>query len=199
MVSSKESTDRILDAALALITRRKGADVTMVEIAKAARLSRQGVYLHFANRTDLMLALVRHAHEKLGAAKRLRKLHESRTGLAALRAWVSLQAQMNPKVWPVARSLEIVRRSDRAAEGGWQDRQQHRFEECRRIVARINREGSLKEGVTPEVAADVLWGITSLRAWEELVLERGWTATQYEKRVTRLLCAALIRSCATSA
>src|SRR5579862_3918482 len=114
-MSSTNSNIRILDAALALIKRRKGADVSMAEIANAARLSRQAVYLHFADRSDLMLALVRHAHEKLGAAKRLRKVEEARTGVGALRVWVALQAQMNPSVWSVARALEVVRRTDEAA------------------------------------------------------------------------------------
>ena len=44
---------RILDWTLALVTRRGGADVTMAQIARAARVSRQAVYLHFADRAFL--------------------------------------------------------------------------------------------------------------------------------------------------
>ena len=59
-MSSSRSIERILDAALALITRKGDANVTMAQIAKAARLSRQAVYLHFADRAALMVALARH-------------------------------------------------------------------------------------------------------------------------------------------
>jgi len=192
-MSSTNSQARILDAALALITRRKGADVSMAEIAKAAHLSRQAVYLHFADRADLMLALVQYGHEKLGVAERLRKLEQAASGVAAMKLLVSLQASTHPSIWPVARSLEVVRRTDEAAERGWQDRLKHRLEVCRQIVTRMHNEGALKRGVRPEVATELLWSITSLRAWEDLVLERGWTAEQYEERITALLCDALVR------
>jgi AcrR family transcriptional regulator len=193
-MSSANSNVRILDAALVLITRRKGADVSMAEIAKAARLSRQAVYLHFADRADLMLALVRYAHEKLGAAEQLLKLEQAANGVAAMKLWVSLQAHTNPRIWSVARSLEVVRRTDEAAEQGWQDRLKHRLELCRRIVTRMYNDGALKRRVTPQVATELLWSITSLRAWEDLVLERGWTASQYEGRITTLLCDALVKN-----
>jgi AcrR family transcriptional regulator len=191
-MSSTNSSIRILDAALALVKRRKGADVSMAEIAKAARLSRQAVYLHFADRADLMLALVRYAHEKLGAAEQLLKLEQAANGVAAMKLWVSLQARTNPRIWSVARSLEVVRRTDKAAERGWQDRLKHRLEVCRRIVTRMYNDGALKRSVTPQVGTELLWSITSLRAWEDLVLERGWTVSQYEERITTLLCNALV-------
>ncbi len=50
---------RILEAALSLITKRGSGDVTMGEIPKAARVSRPAVYLHFADRAELLVALVR--------------------------------------------------------------------------------------------------------------------------------------------
>lgn len=192
MLSIRNSRTRTLDAALELITRRKGADVSMAEIARAAGLSRQGLYLHFPDRANLMVALVRHAHEKLVTREHMRRLKEAPTGLMALRTWVSLQARMNPGVWPVARSLEAVRRSDSDAERGWQDRQMHRLEECRRIVKRLHQEGMLRASIRQQTAVDLLWSITSLRTWEELVLERGWTAARYERQLTQLLSDAML-------
>jgi len=186
-MSSMNSTTRILDAVLTLITRREGADVTMAEIAKAAGMSRQGVYLHFADRADLVLALVGHVHEKFGVAEEMRKVAEAPTGIAAMREWVSLQVRLNPVIWSVARAFEVVRRTDEAAEQVWQDRLAHRLEACRGIVTRMHQEETLKEGISQEEAADLLWTITSLRTWEDLVLERGWTTVQYERRITRLL------------
>jgi AcrR family transcriptional regulator len=190
-VSSNNSKSRILDVALALITKRKGADVSMAKIADAARVSRQAMYLHFADRADLLLAVVRHADEKRGLADEIRKIAEAPTGVAAMAAMVSLQARMNPKILGIARALDAVRRNDEAAERGWQDRLKHRLSGCSQIVARLHHEGTLKPGISREEAADLLWNLTSLRTWEDLVLERGWTAEQYEKRVTRLLCDAL--------
>jgi AcrR family transcriptional regulator len=190
-VSSSSSKARILDVALALITKRKGADVSMAAIAKAARVSRQAMYLHFTDRADLMLALVRHADEKRGLENEIRRIREAATGVAAMSELVALQARMNPGIWAIARALDAVRRTDEAAERGWQDRLNHRLQGCRQIVARLHQEAALKHGISQEEAADLLWNLTSLRTWEDLVLVRGWTAAQYEERLTRLLCDAL--------
>ena len=46
---------RILDAALRLVTRKGGADVTLGDVAREARVSRQALYLHFADRAGLFL------------------------------------------------------------------------------------------------------------------------------------------------
>lgn len=190
-MSSNNSKARILDVALTLITKRKGADVSMAQIAKAARVSRQAMYLHFANRGDLLLAVVRHADEKRGLDDEIRKIRGAPTGAAAMEAMVSLQARLNPAIWSIARALDAVRRTDEAAEQGWQDRLKHRLFGCSQIVARLSEDGTLKRGMSQEDATDLLWNITSMRTWEDLVLERGWTATQYEKRLAKLLCDAL--------
>jgi AcrR family transcriptional regulator len=192
-VSSTNSKARILDVALALITKRKGADVSMARIAKAARVSRQAMYLHFADRADLMLALVRHADEKRGMQNEIRRIAEAPTGAAAMAEMVALQARMNPGIWAIARALDAVRRTDEDAERGWQDRLKNRLWGCGQIAARLQQDGTLKPGISQEEAADLLWNITSLHTWEDLVLMRGWTAVQYEQRVTRLLRDALTK------
>jgi len=181
-----------------MIQKRGGADVTMAEIAKAARVSRQAVYLHFADRADLLTALVRHADEKRGLATAIRKITEAPDGIAALHEMVALQARMNPSIWAVARAFDAVRRLDTAAERSWQDRLQHRLEGCRAVVERLCREGLLRPGLTPAAAADLLWTLTSLRTWEDLVLQRGWSAAQYEDRVGQLLTSALTPAAAAA-
>ena len=190
-MSRKNSKIHILDAALRLITRRGGADVTMGDIARAARLSRQAVYLHFADRGELFLALVRHVDDKMGVEEEVRKIVEAPTGIEAVRAMVSLQARRNPDLWAVARAMDAVRRSDDAVERGWQDRLRYRLEGCRQMIVRIEKEAALRPGLDPALAADLLWTITSLRTWEDLVIQRQWTAAQYEERVFGLLVEAL--------
>ena len=187
MVSSPNSSGRILDAALALISRRGDANVTMAQIAKAARVSRQAVYLHFADRAALMVALARHLDATLGLPAEIQRVVNARTAVEVVERQVSLQARINPAVWAVARALDAVRRTDAAAERAWQDRLDHRLAGCRGIVERLQAEGVLRPGLDPSTAADLLWTITSLRTWEDLVLGRGWSPQKYQAQVTRLL------------
>jgi AcrR family transcriptional regulator len=178
---------RILDAALRLVTRQGGADVTLGEVAREAGVSRQALYLHFADRAALFLAVVRHADDRRGLPAMIRRIQEAPTGEAALRAMAATQARMNPGIWPLARALDSVRRQDDAAERSWQERLSHRHEGCRAIVAQLVREGSLRADLSRDVAADLLWTLSSLRTWEDLVLLRGWSAQQYEQRLGDLM------------
>jgi TetR/AcrR family transcriptional regulator, regulator of autoinduction and epiphytic fitness len=70
---------RLLDAALATFTRFGFRKTSMEEVARAAHLSRQGVYLHFATKDDLFRAAVHHAVETgiTAAAARLQDADRS--------------------------------------------------------------------------------------------------------------------------
>lgn len=178
---------RILDAALRLVTKRGGADVKLGDVAREAGVSRQALYLHFADRAGLFLALVRHADDRRGLAAAIQRIQEAPSGETALREMAATQARMNPAIWPLARAFESVRRQDDAAERSWQERLAHRLEGCRAIVAQVAREGLLRPDLSRDVAADLLWTLSSLRMWEDLVLLRGWSAQQYEQRLGDLM------------
>jgi AcrR family transcriptional regulator len=190
-MSRTNSRTQILEAALALITRRGDASVTVAEIGKAAGVSRQAVYLNFVDRADLMLALVRFVDERRGLSRELEKIRSAPDGLAAVRELVALQARGNPEVRAIARALDAVRRTDAEVERSWQDRLNDRLQGCRQIVSRLEADGVLRKDLKPAAAADLLWSITSLRAWDDLILQRGWSAKQYEKRIYELLVASL--------
>lgn len=163
----------------------------MADVARAARVSRQALYLHFADRAALFMAVVRHADEQRGLTDAVQRVVDATTGVAALQEMVAVQAKLNPEIWPVARAFEAVRRRDEAAERSWRERLEYRWQGCRAIVARLAQEGRLRAGLDHRVATDLLWTITSLRMWEDLVLERSWAADQYREHVSSLLIGAL--------
>ena len=187
-VSGKE---KILQAALKLITRRGGADVTMAQIARAARMSRQAVYLHFKDRGDLLVALARYTDRQRGLDAEIQHIREAPTGVEAMRRMVSLQARSNPTIWPIARIFEALRRSDPEVERAWQDRLQDRLAGCRQIMQHVKDEGKLLPSIPVDVAADLMWTLTSLRMWEDLVLLRGWSPKKYEEYLYGVLLSAL--------
>ena len=182
-----ETRGRILDAALSLITRRGGAGVTMARIARAARISRQALYLHFADRAALLTAAGRHADERQGIPEAVQRILDAPDAVAAVREMVAVQARLNPTIWPIARALDAVRREDEAAEKSWQDRLAYRLDGCRAIVARLGEEHVLRPGLDQAVAADLLWTLTSLRLWEDLVLLRRWSVERYQEHVSAMI------------
>jgi hypothetical protein len=52
----------------------------------------------------------------------------------------------------------------------------------------------MRRRLDPSIAADLLWTMTSLRMWEDLVLEREWSPEQYQRYVTKVLIGALTSS-----
>src|SRR5690348_9975925 len=72
--SMSSASRRILDAGLALVLRKGGADVTMAEIAEAAGISRQAVYLNFPGRSAFLLALFRYVDESRGLEVELQRV-----------------------------------------------------------------------------------------------------------------------------
>jgi AcrR family transcriptional regulator len=189
---------RIVDAGLKRLSRGEGANFTMAQVAAAARVSRQAVYLHFKDRTELLIAMARRVDEQLGIPQEVGAIADADSPEVAIRMMVSLQARLNPRIWPAARAMEAVRRTDPAVESAWQDRLQFRLEGCRRVVARLQSAGRLRSGLDADAATDILWSLTSLRTWEDLVLQRGWTSVQYEDRVTFLLLTGLIEGATDS-
>jgi AcrR family transcriptional regulator len=180
-----------------LISARTGVDVTMAEVARKAKVSRQALYLHFADRAELFTAVVRDADEQRGWSTAMQEVVDAPTGIDGVIEMVALQARMNPGTWPIARAFETIRRQDATAERTWQDRLDHRLEGCRAMVDRLAREGTLRPGLDREVAVDLLWTLTSLRMWEELVVQRKWTAKEYEQRLGELLLITLTNTAAS--
>jgi hypothetical protein len=57
----------------------------------------------------------------------------------------------------------------------------------------MQAEGSLRQGLDVDTAADVLWTLTSLCMWEDLVVQCGWSGERYRTQVGALLLGALGR------
>lgn len=181
-VSAPDTRHRILEAALELM-RGGAAEASLVQIAKAAGVSRQAIYLHFNDRADLYVALVRHIDEKRDLAGAVRRMVEAPTGEAALAEAVDMQAQMNPTLYPLAAAFDAVRRHDPAIEHAWQDRLAHRLEHARAIAARLRQDGVLRSDLDLDIAADLIWTMLSFRMWEDLVMGRGWSAKRYREHL----------------
>ncbi len=190
---ASDTHGRILDAALARVRDNQGAGLTMAEVAAQAGVSRQAVYLHFADRTALLVALVHHVDETHGLAAKIAAIVNAPSARAAVAGMVALQASGNPGLWPIARILDSLRHSDPAVDAAWQDRQAGRLRGCRAIAERFQQESGLAPHLSLDAAADLLWTLTSLRLWEDLVIGRGWSAERYRTHVTYLAVGAVTK------
>ena len=175
----------ILDAARRLVTEPGRRGVSMAEIASAAGVSRQAVYLHFENRTQLLIALVRHVDEVHGFADLLRKCERAPDGRGLLSEFIKAWATYVARITDVARAMRAASATDDEAALAWRDRMRGFTRVCAGIVARLGAEGALANEWTASDAADFLATLLSIGNWQELIEERGWSKQRYRHAMRR--------------
>lgn len=164
-----------------------GAPISMGAIADAAGVTRQLLYLHFTNRAQLLLEVSRTADASARTPERQARIDSASDAVSALREAVRLQGHIKPRIHAVARAVDRLRATDPDAADVWHEREDSRLERCRRVVRRLADEGLLRDGWSVNAGAELLWSTTSLRAWEELVADRGWSTRTWVRRTTELL------------
>ena len=186
-----ETRCRILQAAWELL-EQQGAAVRLVDVAGKAGVSRQAVYLHFGDRSGLLVALVEFMDVSLGAVQLRAHIHGGATGVESLRRWIQTMSWYTAKIDRVTQVLESSQYQDEALAAAWRDRMGRRQMHIRSIVERIAAEGGLAEGWSVDAAVDLIYVITMPGPWRELTRELGWTAEQYTQKLTRLVQSAFL-------
>jgi AcrR family transcriptional regulator len=175
MSSQSETTRKILDATLSCT--ETGSDFSMADVASAAGLSRQAVYLHFPDRAGLLTALL----ARTLAERPVTPIEDAPSARAALNALVARLAETYPRTWPVVRAL-----GGDAADAGL-------AAACHVLAGRFREEGALAAHLAPQAAADLLSTLLSLAVWKELVVVRGWDSARYKSHIAFLAAGAVTR------
>ncbi len=173
-----ETRARICAAAWRLLAERRGLNVRMEDIAEAAEVSRQAVYLHFKSRVRLMVATVQYGDELNAAAAQARPWKEA-TGVGKLDAWIAFWGNYVPQIFGVAKALMIARETDEAAAAAWDDRMQEVRRSCRTTIQELADRGLLATDWDVEEAADLLWTMLSVSGWEQLTVTCNWSTHRY--------------------
>jgi AcrR family transcriptional regulator len=189
-----ETRKRILEVTRRLMVKRQGKDVRLEDIARAAGVSRQAVYMHFASRAGLLIATARYVDEVLGIEERLRPSREAVSGVQSLDAYVEFWANYIPEIYGLAKALLTVRETDEAAAAAWDDRMHALYQGCLTVIRCLDRDGVLVPEWTVDEAADFFWALISIRNWEHLTIERGWSKDQYIERMKLVLKRALVQT-----
>jgi AcrR family transcriptional regulator len=195
MSAPKEAGDtreRILAATWRLMERGRDLNVRVADIAAAAGVSRQAVYLHFGNRPNLLLAAVQY-RDMTSPTAGIKRAAEADPVPEALRHFVQGWFDHIPRIQPVAGLLGAASQIDPEAKVAWDDRMTLLRRLSRSLATRLFEGGMLKPEWTVEQAADWIWHRTHLDGWRHLVSERGWDAADYGERVCESLERDLLR------
>lgn len=192
MSSKPENTrTRILSAALKLL--EAGEKTRMTDIARAAGISRQALYLHFETRADLLIAVTRHVDVLNNSDDLLAASREAETGVARLDAYIEAWGGYIPVVYKVARPIMAMAETDDAARAAWNERMAAMRHGCAAAVEALARDGRLRSEFDAETATDILWAQLSVPTWLALTAECGWSQADYiarQKLIARRLLVA---------
>jgi len=193
MADDRSSTrDRILEACWRLLEEGDGGQTRMSDVAKAAGVSRQAVYLHFSNRAELLVAVTRFIDARSEIDARLAASRKASSGLERLDAFIEAWGNYIPVVHPVCRALLEMAPGDEAARLAWNDRMSALREGCEAAVKALARDGILTGQHDAKATTDLLWTLLSIRNWEQLVRDCGWTQADYVAEMKRLARLAIV-------
>ncbi|MBX3607656.1 MAG: TetR family transcriptional regulator [Piscinibacter sp.] len=192
---SEETRANILEAAWNLMAGAHRLDAGMAEVAAAAGVTRQTLFLAFGNRAGLLVAMARHQDTRCDAVRAMRQIAATGADAAALHAFVGAWLKYLPIVYPVAIQLETGSLSDADANAAWQDRifSQGVRLGLDRILGQMAAGGGLRADQDPSRLADLCLTCLVPSTWRYLVVERGWT-TEAFVRSRHLLIDALLRN-----
>jgi len=179
MVSSKRNIrPDLLRAAIRALTEDP-RDVNMRRVAEIAGVSRQAVYLHFENKAALLVAAARHLDAELSLDTRVAPLREAPDADTLLERYAEFLADYNPLLYPVVRATDAVRRADPDVAKAWSDRLANRRRGCHQVIKRLLHWGRLAPEWDRRTATIWLTAQSSVKLWEELVMDLGLSRKQY--------------------
>lgn len=190
---SRRTRQAILDAVWELLEERGADQLSMASIAQKAGVSRRAIYLHFASRGELLIALHSHIDEALDLDASLRPIREAPDAARALDEFAAHLARYHPQFVKIELALDQARRSDPDVAALWEHGSRIWHEGCLELTAWLEREDRLAEPWTIETAADLLWTFMTAHVIEHLTTNRGWSHDEYAQRLAIILRRTLVR------
>jgi len=187
-----ETRRRIIDVTRRLLARAPLENVSLPAIATSADVARSTVYTIFGSREGLMVAVAEDLLERGGFVR----IGQALRGPDVVRAFeLSMDVAMDlySQEEPVGQALLSLAAVDRDAQSAAARLNLGRAQGMRRLAERMHEQGVLRDDVTVEEAADVLWLITSFETYGQLRRGRGLTPQQAGERLLAMTRRTLYR------
>lgn len=193
---ARRSQAAVLDAAQRRFLLHGYRPTTIAQIAHDAGVSVETVYKAFGGKAGLVRGIYDRGLLGRGAVpayERSDAMREVETDPATImRNWGALTAEVAAEVTPIRLLIREAAASDPEMGALLQQASKERTERVRHHARFLAERGHLRDGVTIDWAADVLWMISSVEIYELYVLQRGWSQQQFAQFVGELMIAALL-------
>jgi AcrR family transcriptional regulator len=189
---------RILDAAYELLVERGPTAVTMRDVATHAGVSPETVYKAFRSKAVLIKEVydvtLAGDDEPIPMIERpeIQAVFAASGPADKLARYAFAARRVSERTGPLlAKLLAAARGGDAELSQFRETTNQERLAGASAVVRHLADTGGLRSDVSLERARDVVWTLISPEVYELLVIDRGWSADEYEGWLSRALADAL--------
>jgi AcrR family transcriptional regulator len=195
-----EQTRRDIITAAGTLFRERGYGVPMPAIAAEAGIVVETIYRIFGTKAALFRAVVEallaggpiRAEVAVQDRPAIRAVIDARDARQKVALYAATQPGIHRRAGPLLRALRDAKASDPELARLWADLEAWRLDGQGRFVAHLADTGNLRADRSLEEAIDLVWALCSLGVYDQLVIERGWTARRYEAWLAEALARELL-------
>lgn len=177
----------ILAAARELFVERGYIATAMAEIAAQAQVSVDTIYATVGRKPALLRELVETAisgtDHAVPAIERdyVKAVRSAPTARDALIIYAAAITSIHQRLAPIFLALRDAALTDADCAALWTEISQRRARNMRAMAADLRAAGGLRDDLTDEEVADVVWSMNAVEYWLLLVRERGWTPDRFRR------------------
>jgi AcrR family transcriptional regulator len=175
----------VLKAARELFMAKGYAAVSVAEIAKAARVNLDTVYVAVGRKPQLLRALIEAAlsgrDEAVPAHDRdyVAQIRACPDAAGKLGIYARAVTAIQDRLAPIFLSLSQAAVSDPDCAALWVEIGERRARNMRDFIADVRAAGGMREDLTDDEAADIVWSMNGTEYYVLLVHRRGWTNARF--------------------
>lgn len=180
----------VLSAARELFVAKGYSATTIADIAKQARVSLDTVYATVGRKPALLRELVETAisgtTQAVPAEQRdyVTRISAAATAIEKIAIYARAITDIQQRMAPVFLALRDAAATDTDCAALWAEIAQRRARNMLMFAADLRGTGHLREDLTDQQVADIIWSMNAAEYWVLLVHERSWTPTQFADWLT---------------
>jgi AcrR family transcriptional regulator len=175
----------VLTAARDLFVSNGYAATTVAEIAREARVAVDTVYATVGRKPALLREVLESAISGSDAAvppEQRDYVARSQAATSArdkITAYVTGLVEIQSRLAPVFLALRDAAGSDPESASLWKEISDRRATNMRRFAANLRGTGELRDDLTDDDVADIVWSMNGTEYWVLLTGERGWSRQRF--------------------
>jgi AcrR family transcriptional regulator len=191
-VAAAETRREILRAARRLFAANGFAGTSLQQIAEESGVAVQTIYSSVGSKTALVLALNDLIDEEADVRQLGAGVLEETDPARMIAGGIHLTRQLNERCGDLIRVLLSAAPAEPDVAAVVAEGMRRQESGVSAMVQRLEAQGALRSGTTPERATAVFVLMTSAASWQQLTLRAGWTFDESQAWLTESLTELLL-------